>query len=251
MRPVAGTSATAVADIVGVMTTNPSPGASCPPAFWERGLRGFVAILQTVVLPHLAAGLGLFAVTSYATYVTLLAPLHLPSLLFWLILGCFLCIYGMISFGYALLAACLYALRLACVAWDDFIGQMIDKVKDQMVASLQGVQDGLAKDQAKVLVRGSVREVFAQARRQPVSWPKWVELVFLGALLLAIRSVLVARIVKFSGATIKLSKIFAGKATLVGAVFLNLRFFSTVLLALVYAWGAGMLLVQVLWVCAR
>ena len=214
-----------------------------------RCLGVFVSFLQKAVLPHLAAGFGLFAVLSYATYLHFLAPLHLPGLL----LGpavCLLCgFYGFISFCYALLTAVLFSLRLACVAFDEFIGQTLDKIKEKMISRLDGVQDGLAKDQAKLLVRGSVREVLRGEYRASMPLPKWIVAVFLGVLALALRSVLVARIVKASGTTIKLSKIFAGKATLVGAVFLNLRFFSTLLLGVAYLAGGIVLLRNVMLVC--
>ncbi len=241
--------AAVVAVTVGVMTTEQTPLNTPAPTLFERCLGVFVLLLQKAVLPHLLAGLGLFVVVSYTAYLHVLAPLHLPSF-FLVIAVCLLFgFYGLAAFGYALLTASLFALRLACVAWDEFIDQTLDQVKDKMVSRLDGVQDGLAKDQAKVLVRGSVREVLRGEYRQTMPLPKWVVAVFLGALTLALRSVLVARIVKTSGTTIKLSKIFAGKATLVGAVFLNLRFFSTVLLGLAYLAGGVILILNVIWVC--
>ncbi len=197
----------------------------------------------------MVAGFGIFVVSSYAAYLHFLYPLHLPEVFLWIALAMLICFYGFFSFGYALLTASLFALRLACVAFDEFIEETLDKVKEKMVARLDGVQDGLAKDQAKVLVRGSVREVLQVEKRESMPLPKWIVAVFLGILTLALRSVLVARIVKASGTTIKLSKIFAGKATLVGAVFLNLRFFSTLLLGAAYLAGGIFLILNVIWVC--
>ena len=208
-----------------------------------------MSFLQKAVLPHLAAGFGLFVVLSYAAYIHFLAPLHMHGLLLGVVLSLLLGCYGIISFGYVFLTTSLFALRLACVAFDEFIDETLDKVKDKMVARLDGVQDGLAKDQAKVLVRGSVREVLQAEYRQTMSLPRWVVAVLLGALTLALRSVLVARIVKASGTTIRLSKIFASKATLVGAVFLNLRFFSTLLLGAAYVAGGIVLFLNIAWVC--
>lgn len=231
------------------MTTEQTVAAAPAPTLFERCLGVFVLLLQKAVLPHLLAGLGLFAVLSYAAYLHFLLPIHLHGILLWMALACVLGFYGFMVFCYALLTTSLFALRLACVALDEFISQTLDRVKEKMVAQLDGVQDGLAKDQAKVLVRGSVREVLWGEYRQTMPLPKWVVAVFLGAITLALRSVLVARIVKASSTTIKLSKIFAGKATLVGAVFLNLRFFSTALLGLAYAVGGVILILNVIWVC--
>ena len=118
-----------------------------------------------------------------------------------------------------------------------------------MVSHLDTMQDSIAKDQAKVLVRGSVGEVFEAVRRQPSKLPRWVVTLTLGVLMLVVRAVLTARVLKLAGTTIKVSKIFAGKATLVGAVFLNLRFFTTIVLWLVYAagFGAALLNVMLVW----
>ena len=157
----------------------------------------------------------------------------------------FLLFYGVGAFVFSLMAAGVYALRLACVEWDNFIEEMIDKVQEKMVSHLDTMQDSIAKDQAKVLVRGSVGEVFAAARRQPSKLPRWVITLTLGVLMLVVRAVLTARVLKLAGTTIKVSKIFAGKATLVGAVFLNLRLFTTLLLWLVYAGGIGAALINV------
>lgn len=240
---------TVVAAIALVMTNNiPSPTPTSPTLF-ARCMGAFVSVLQQAVLPHLVAGFGIFVVSSYAAYLHFLSPLHLPEIFLWVALAVLIGCYGFLSFGYALLTASLFALRLACVAWDDFIDETLDKVKEKMVARLDGVQEGLAKDQAKVLVRGSVREVLQVEKRESMPLPKWIVAVFLGVLTLALRSVLVARIVKASGTTIRLSKIFAGKATLVGAVFLNLRFFSTALLGLAYLVGGAFLILNVVWVC--
>ena len=148
----------------------------------------------------------------------------------------FLVICAAATFGYMLLAAGVYALRLACITWDNFIDDVLDQVQEKMISRLDTFNDSLAKDQAKVLVRGSVQEVYENTRRS-ATLPRWLITATLGVLMLAVRAVLTARILKFAGTTIKVSKIFAGKATLVGAIFLNLRLFATLLLAVVYIAG--------------
>ena len=148
-----------------------------------------------------------------------------------------------------LLAASVYALRLACATWEDFIDDVLDQVQEKMISHLDTFNDSLAKDQAKVLVRGSVREVYENTRRS-TTLPRWLVTVTLGALMLAVRAVLTARVLKIAGTTIKVSKIFAGKATLVGAIFLNLRLFSSLLLILVYGVGGIVLAANIALVCS-
>lgn len=232
-----------VAAVVLAMKTSPSVPLSSAPSSLDKGMRGLVTILRGVFLPHMAAGMGLFALMAYVTYVRVFAPMRGPEGLKTALLAVFLLGYGAAAFGYSVLAACLYALRLACVAWEDFIDDTLDQVKARVVSRLDTLQDSVAKDQAKVLVRGSVREVYESARRS-TTLPRWVAAISLGALMLAVRAVLTARIIKLAGTTVKVSKIFAGKATLAGAVFLNLRFFATVILGLVYVAGGVIILLN-------
>ena len=199
---------------------------------------GMVAIFQNVLLPHLAAGLGLFLVSVYVGYAVWIAPFHFPGKIAVILVGILTVLYGGLMLGYSLLAAGAFALYEACAAWEDFIDYLLDCVQQRALAQLENMEESLAKDQAKVLIRGSVREVISSVRKNEFSsWPRGLTVLCLGGLMLALRSVLIARIIKWSGVTIKLSKIFAGKATLVGAIFLNLRFFALLLLGIIYGIG--------------
>ena len=213
------------------MTTNPSA--------FTQGILYAVQIFRRVFLPHVVAGLGLFLLCGLTLYFSWLSSFSstvktVLSLLVLVTVGGF-------CFGYALLASFIYAIHLACGAWEDFIDDIIDKVQANLLTHVENLQDGIAKDQAKVLVRGSVREVFQSARRTPTALPRWFMVLCLGVLMLIVRAVLTARIIKLAGATVKVSKIFAGKASIVGAVFLNLRLFTTLLLWVIYGVG-GILL---------
>ena len=208
-----------------------------------QAMQSVFLIFRKVVLPHLAVGLAIFLIVTCVTYFCLLSPL--PA--FFSLLGLLFCmaVYGAVTLGYSLLTAGVCALRKACVAWDEFLEQLFDKVKEKAVAKLDCMNDGLPKDQAKVVITGSVREVIAGFKPQSASaLGRWLAAFVLGCIMLAMRSVLVSKVIRFSGQTIKLTKLFAGKATLVGAIFLNLRFFSTVLLFLLYAAGIALVAVN-------
>ena len=223
------------------MTTNP---ASQRPSPFVLGVLGVIDILRRVFLPHLVAGLGLFALMAYVTYQVIWAPLHLPPAFKNTVGFLFIMAYGLAAFGYSLLAACVYALRMACATWEDFIDDTLDRVQEKMISRLDTFQDSIAKDQAKVLVRGSVRDVYENTRRS-TTLPRWLVALTLGTMMLAMRAVLTARVIKLAGTTVKVSKIFAGKATLAGAIFLNLRLFATLLLGAVYAVGGAALLLNI------
>ena len=222
------------------MTTNFSSAVS-------GGIRLFLELLRRILLPHLAAGLMLFILTAYLAYRRIYVPSVLPSALKGIMTGAITGVYGVVIFGYVLLAACVYAITVACGYWEDFTAQMLDAVKEKMIEKLPDTADGIAKKQARVALNGSVREVFTAAKHQ--SFGKGVALIGMGALLLAVRAVLAARLRKWPGAVIHTSQLFAGQAVLVGAVFLNLRLFSLMLLGLIYAGGAVMagLLLYGLW----
>ena len=249
-----GTAAAVVAGIVAVMRTD-SPAvsvvSSTAPAqdLFRQSLGGLLHALQKAFLPHLAAGIGLFMMTAYVTYAFGFAPAHLPKALEWGIAVVFLGMYGVFAFSYSLLTACVFALRAACLSWDAFIDGMLGLVKEKVAAKIDNMGDGLAKEQAKVVVAGSVSEVAGLfSKYEGKTWLHWLAAVLLGVLTFAMRSVLVARIVKISGATVNLGKLFAGRATLVGAIFLNLRLFATLLLWLLYALGIFIVLMNFLFV---
>ncbi len=251
-------SATAVAGIVRAMTIErPEPiplsaDAAAPDSSsaLTQGILGVIRLLRRVLLPHLVVGLGFFIFLSYVTYQTFFPSLYLPAGLKNILAVLFFLSYGAIVFFYSLTASGVYALWLACTTWENFIDDMLERVQDKMISRLDEFQDSIAKDQAKVLVRGSVREVYENTRRS-TTLPRWGVALTLGALMLVVRAVLTARVVKVAGTTIKVSKLFAGKATLVGAIFLNLRLFSALLLGAIYLIGCVALVLNVALVWGR
>lgn len=238
------------AGIAAAMTTNSHPQVPASPQnLFLLALGELAVVLRKSLLPHLAAGLGLFLMTAYVTYAFLLQPLHLPRAMTAALAGGIFLLYGLLSFAYSAGAACVFAIRAACITWESFIDDVLGLVKEKVASKIDNMNEGLAKDQAKAVVAGSVREVVVLFKRKDrKSLVRWLSALLLGVLAFALRSVLVARIIQAAGTTVQLSKLFAGRATLVGAVFLNLRFFSTVLLSLVYAAGAGVVLFNFLFV---
>lgn len=213
----------------------PSDGPVSP---FSQAFVVLVNVFKRVVLPHLAVGGCVFLILTYFCYTYLIAPYHFPQLVE--LAGVLLCllVYGGVCFLFSLLAASVCALRRACVAWEEFLEHTFDQVKENLMAHLGDMNEGLTKDQAKVAITGSVREVVYSFRPQSsTAIARWLLAFGLGCITLAMRSVLLAKAVKISGTTIRMSKVLAGKATLVGAVFLNLRFFSTVLLGFLYIVG--------------
>ena len=212
----------------------------------KASLAGLAWELKRWFLPHLLGGVGLFLLLSYVTAGTLFSTW--PVGFKWLAISITLVLYGIAAFCYSLFTACIFAVRAACVHWNDFIDGVLDLVQTQTARRVADMQVGLSKPQARSLVRGSVREVFTSLRRQEASFPCLFLWVGLGALALAVRAVLSAKINKWASRTVQLSKVFAGRATLVGAVFLNLHFFATVLLGACYVLGAAVAVVNIYFV---
>ena len=233
------------------MDTTTSAALSAPPAprvqvLFHAALADLTVQLKRAFLPHLAGGVGIFLLVSYVTASTLFATW--PTGLKWVAVAVVFVLYGFVSFFYSVFTTCVFALRLACLRWNDFIDDVLESVQHQAAAQVADMNVGLSKPEAVRLVRGSVKEVFVSLRSAQSPWPRLVLLTGLGFLSLAVRAVLRAKILKWTGRTVKLGKLFAGRATLVGAVFLNLHFFATVLLAFCYAVGAAVLAVNIYFV---
>lgn len=232
---------------VAVATTDSVPLSAEPQPSLQllakTALAGLAWELKRWFLPHLLGGIGLFVLLSYVTAGTLFATW--PVGLKWLGIGVLLVLYGTGAFFYSLFTACVFAVRTACVYWSDFIDGVLDLVQTQTAQHVADMNVGLSKPQARSVVRGSVREVFSSLRQQEKAFPRLFLWMGLGVLALAVRAVLSAKISKWATRSVKLSKIFAGRATLVGAVFLNLHFFATVSLYVCYALGISVVVVNV------
>ena len=212
-----------------------------------QAVQGVLTIFKDVFLPHLAVGFGVFVLVTYVTYSFLIAPVKMGGILTSFCVGCVMLFYGGIALFLSVLGACLFSLRKACVAWEEFLEGLLDQVKENALCKIEHLNDGISKEQAKIVIRGSVRETVRAFRPQSLSAVgNWAVVFVLGCIVLAMRSVLVSKVVKYSGKTIKMTKLFAGRATLVGAIFLNLRFFSTVLLLFLYGGSAALVLLNFL-----
>ena len=224
------------------MVTADSVPLSCAPQpqlqlLAKASLAGLAWELRRWFLPHLLGGIGLFLLLSYVTANTLFSSW--PVGLKWLGVCTLLVLYGVGAFGYSLFTACVFSVRAACVHWNDFIDGVLELIQIQTAGHVANMNVRLSKAEARQVVRGSVREVFTSLRQKEKSLPQFFLWVGLGVLVLAIRAVLAAKISKWATRTVQLSKVFAGRATLVGAVFLNLHFFATVLLGACYVVGAA------------
>ena len=214
-----------------------------------QALGSLANALQTGFLPHLLWGLGLFLLTTYTSYFFLFRSFQFPSAIENFLLIVFFLICGFAALFYGILLATAAAFYRISSDLEDFIEGVFDLVKSAVNAKIETMTDGIAKEQAKVVVRDSVGEVMQLFRSYDMrSFPRWLALVFLGGLTFVLRSVLVARIVKVAGTTVNFGKLFAGRATLLGAVFLNLKLFSLLFLWLLYVLGGSVLLFNLIFV---
>ena len=189
------------------------------------------------LLPHFAIGLGLFLLTAQISSFVLFSSWASPWR--WLAMGVVILCYAVAAFCYSFFTTCLLALRLACTHWDEFLEAVLDRVQTYAAEKAAQLNTGLTKSQAKTILRASIRETVAGFRPSQTGMARALALFTAAVTAMAVRGVLFSKIAKWSGRTIQLGKLFAGKATLVGAIFLNLRLFSTLLLALCYALGAA------------
>ena len=200
--------------------------------------------VKTIFLPHLAAGLGLFVLCCFGAYKTWLYLLPQPlSWLAWLLV---LGVFGVLALAYALLTALVFALRSAAVNVEDFLYMLFASVKDKVRSKIDAMDEGIAKQQAKVILENSLREVFAPLKELRFrTLPALVAGVFVSCLTLVSRAVFLARLARLPAATVQFSAVFASRATLVGALILNFRWLATLALWLLYALGAAVMLLSI------
>lgn len=157
-------------------------------------------------------------------------------------------LYALIAFCYSFFTTALLALRLACVQWGEFLETVLDHIQTYAAEKAAQYHTGITKQQAKTILRAGIRETVTGFRPSQTGLARALALFTAGVTAITVRMVLFSKLGKWSGRTIQLSKLFAGKATLAGAVFLNLRFFSTLLLAVCYAAGAAALVLNIYFV---
>jgi len=238
-----------VAGIVAAMGINLSKGTiplAQPADRLQAGfiliLGGLLAVLKRVVLPHIGLAAGIWLVTVYAVYKTATANTYLPGFLIGLYGLLFVLISAVGAFVYAFLMALFCALKEAATYAEDFFYELFEILKTKIRAHIANMEEGIAKQQAKVIVDNSIREVLAPLKKFKVgSVANVVSGVLLAVLTFVSRAVFLARLARLTGATVNLSAIFASRATLVGALFLNMRWLATFILWLLYGIGCLML----------
>ena len=155
-------------------------------------------------------------------------------------------VFGVLALAYALLTALVFALRSAAVNVEDFLYMLFASVKDKVRSKIDAMDEGIAKQQAKVILENSLREVFAPLKELRFrTLPALVAGVFVSCLTLVSRAVFLARLARLPAATVQFSAVFASRATLVGALILNFRWLATLALWLLYALGAAVMLLSI------
>lgn len=205
---------------------------------------GLLAVLRNVFLPHFLAAFGLFALASYALYKACSGIL--PAPFSWLaglpVAGGF----GVLALLYAGITSAVFAMHSAACRVEDLLYELFASLKEKVRARIEDMDDGVAKTQAKVILENSLREAFAPLKSLRFGGaPGALAGMFLSLLSFVARSVFLARLARMSGSAVNFSAVFAGRATLVGALFLNFRWLSALLLWALYVLGALALAVNI------
>lgn len=218
-------------------------------AAFSLAFGGLLVVFRRVLLPHILLAAVLLIGAVYAFY-TLHLPFvpYFPPLLNKLMWGGVLCLTVLLAGAYAALASTLYALYCACVYAEEFFYALFQALKDNLHAKINNLDEGVAKQQARVLLDNSMKEVLEPLHQMRFhSFSATLGHLLLGVLTLVSRSVFLARLAHLTGTTVHFSALFASRATLVGALFLNMRWLTLLGLAGCYALG-GLILLCVLWI---
>jgi len=232
---------------------DPKESANLPPTSATERLRlsvvlilgGIIEILRRVVLPHFLLAFGLLFVTGFALFRV---ASQWPTWMAWVYLPILAILLFACAFGYALLTSLFCALKQAATYTEEFFYELLEAVKDKIRQKIDNLEEGVAKQQARVMLDNSVREVFAPLKQLRIgSVPGVLLTLILGILTFVSRSVFLARLARISGKTVHFSTIFASRATLVGALFLNMRWLAALLLWTLYAVGILIFIIDVWW----
>lgn len=206
-------------------------------------LGGALTVLQRVLLPHLLLALALFIFAAYALYHLTVLEAKYPSIVSGFILFMGLSVGGALALGYALVTATLYALKQTATYAENFFYELWEALKEKVRQQINSMEEGIAKQQAKVILDNSLKEVLAPLHKLRIgSVPVLLSYILLALLTFVSRSVFLAKLARTTGATIHFSTIFASRATLIGALFLNMRWLATLGLWMMYAIGILILL---------
>ena len=213
-------------------------------AAFVLSLGGLLAAVRTIFLPHFLAAGVLFIFASYALYKVGFGAL--PEPFSYLLVGICFIIYGILALAYALLASLVCGLRNAAIHAEDFLYELFSSLKEKVRGKIEGMDEGIAKQQAKVILENSLHEVFAPLKELRFNTaPALIAGVLLSFLTFVSRAVFMARLSRLPAATVSFSAVFASRATLVGALVLNFRWLASLLLWLLYGLGAAALLINV------
>lgn len=213
-------------------------------AAFVLSLGGWLAAVRTIFLPHFLAAGVLFVFASYALYKVGFGAL--PEPFSYLLVGICFIIYGILALAYALLTSLVCGLRNAAIHAEDFLYELFSSLKEKVRGKIEGMDEGIAKQQAKVILENSLHEVFSPLKELRFNTaPALIAGVLLSFLTFVSRAVFMARLSRLPAATVSFSAVFASRATLVGALVLNFRWLASLLLWLLYGLGAAALLINV------
>ena len=200
-------------------------------------LLGFMlTALRTIFLPHLMAVMVLLAVSCCAVYKAVMGVIPVPFS--WVLFVGVVVLYGVLAMGYTLVLSAVFGVRAAAARVEDFLYELFESLKDKVRSKIDNMEEGISKQQAKVILDNSVREVFSPLKKfRFESAPKAAAAVLLAALTFVTRAVFFARVGQIASNTIRFSSVFASRATLIGALFLNLRWLAALVLWLLYGLG--------------
>ena len=222
------------------------PAAERLRAAFVLSLGGLLTGLRRILVPYLLLSLGIFVLAVYALYKMLMLPVPVFGIFSTVLFVVFVVLYGLSALLYAGVLSVVSALRLAASYTEDFFYELLETLKAHLRERVDRWDEGIGKQQAKILLNNSVREVLSPLKQLRFrSVPTVLIVVLISVITFVSRSVFLGRLGRLTGATISWSALFASRATLVGALFLNMRWLATGVLWGLYGLGVGVILFNV------
>ena len=105
----------------------------------------------------------LLAVACCAVYKAVIGAIPIPFS--WVIFGGAVLLYGVLAMGYAIVLSAVFGVRAAAARGEDFLYELFESLKDKVRSKIDNMEEGISKQQAKVILDNSVREVFSPLKK--------------------------------------------------------------------------------------
>lgn len=203
----------------------------------------FFKHLAVVVLPYILGSVAIALVWAYFAFslntLSGAQAVVVYSAVF-LVCGAFAFVYGT---GMAVIST----LKSIVIYIEDFASEMFDKVRARMESKVASMDEGIAKQQAELLLKSSIKEVAAVYKQYaPKGALRAGLILILSIVTWLVSKILLGRVKEATGMDITVGILFANKVLIISAIFFNMRLLLSFMQVLGFVFGAIILILPII-----